>query len=148
MKRRDKCVHYNGTVNDCCRAGVNYKELAGPPETGYGLRLPCMGPDYRTGLTRQPLPRAGVVTCPKRVVPTAEEIEADEKALAERMERMGKVRAAIVAHIGGPWKKGAPGASGSIPCACCPGTVRFSRSGYNGHIHAACSTDGCAAWME
>ena len=27
-------------------------------------------------------------------------------------------------------------------------TLQFSRSGYNGHIHAKCSTDKCVAWME
>lgn len=148
MKKPGKCVHFNGLMSARCEAGVNYKELAGPPEDGYGLRLPCHGPDYRTG-RGVPLPRADVVVaCPKRLEPTEEEIEAEERESAERMNRMGKVRSAIVAHLGGPWNKGTAGASGSIPCPCCGGTVRYSRTGCNGHILAACSTAGCASWVE
>lgn len=146
MKRSGKCVHYNGTVNDRCEAGVNYKELAGPGEA-YGTRLPCHGPDYRLASGR-PLPRADVVICDKRHEPTPEEIAADERDARERGERIGKARRAIVEHLGGPWKKGTPGASGSIPCPCCGGTLRFSRAGYNGHIHAGCSTPECVRWME
>jgi hypothetical protein len=147
MKKAGKCIHYNGTVNDCCAAGVNYKQLAGPGEA-WATRLPCHGPEYRTGLGN-PLPRADTVSvCDKRQEPTPEEIAADERAMKESMERYGKARAAIVAHLGGPWKKGASGASAVIDCPCCAGKLQFSRAGYNGHIHARCSTAGCVAWME
>jgi len=35
-------------------------------------------------------------------------------------------------------------------CPICKndGTLHFKRSGYNGHIHAMCATDGCVRWME
>jgi hypothetical protein len=138
MKKPDKCIHFNGVMNPCCDAGVNYRQLAGEPELGYGRRLPCVG--RLAGPDAKP--------CDKLRLPTVEEVEADERWVKERMERMGKVRAAIVAHLGGPWKKGTPGASGTIPCPCCGGTVRFSRAGYNGHVHAACSTKDCVRWME
>ncbi len=149
MKKAGKCIHYNGTVNECCEAMVNYKELAGPGEA-YGLRLPCHGPDYKLGSGKS-LPRADVVvTCPKRQEPTAEEIAADRKDIEERFEKTMKARAAIVALLGGPWKKGISGDSGAMTCPVCSGyaTLNFSRSGYNGHIHAKCSTAGCVAWME
>lgn len=76
--------------------------------------------------------------------------EAEAKELEEMFQKIDKARAAIVAHCGGKWKKGAPGASGCIDCPVCgaAGTLRFSRSGYNGHIHAGCVTDNCVAWME
>jgi hypothetical protein len=137
VKKSEKCVHYNGTVNECCAAGVNYQQLAGPGD-GWFKRLPCD--------TRWAGPEAK--PCEKRQAPTPEEVEADEKWVRELMERVGKIRDAIVAHLGGPWRRGTPGASGSIPCPCCGGTVRFSRSGYNGHVHAACSNEDCARWME
>lgn len=149
MKKPGKCIHYNGTINDCCKAGVNYKELAGEPMQGYVLRLPCHSSEYRSG--GEPLPRdeANVKACDKRQEPTAEEVAQDERQVAERFERFGKIREAIVAYLGGPWKKGMPGRAGSISCPCCNGgCVNFSRAGYNGHIHAACSTPGCASWME
>lgn len=145
--QHDKCVHYNGTVNECCEAGANYRQLAGPGDA-FALRLPCHGPEYRLG-RGQSLPRAEVVvTCDKRRVPTKEEIEADERESKESMDRLMKIRAAIVAACGGPWKKGMGGSQGTVTCPCCPGLVRYSRAGYNGHIHAHCSTAGCASWME
>jgi hypothetical protein len=39
--------------------------------------------------------------------------------------------------------------AGEMPCPVCgTGKLRYSRSGYNGHVHARCSNDGCVAWME
>lgn len=37
---------------------------------------------------------------------------------------------------------------GKTACPICSGELRYSRAGYNGHVHAKCSTDGCVAWME
>lgn len=81
---------------------------------------------------------------------TAEELAALEAEMNRRFELIGEARRAIVAHCGGPWKRGTPGASGEIDCPAC-GTeksLRFSRAGYNGHIHAACTTEDCVRWME
>jgi hypothetical protein len=138
VKKAGKCVHYNGSINECCKAGVNYKTLAGP-EPAYARRLPC-----DTRYADNP------VVCEKRQEPTAEEVAADEAWVQKRFEGIGKARAAIVAHLGGPWKRGTPGAGGVIDCPVCSGkqTLRFSRAGYNGHIHAACNTAACVRWME
>jgi hypothetical protein len=58
-------------------------------------------------------------------------------------------RKAIVEHLGGPWKRGMAGAAGNIPCPVCnAGRLHFTRAGYNGHVHAHCTTGGCVAWME
>lgn len=79
-----------------------------------------------------------------------EQLEENRKALEKRFEATGKARAAIVESLGGPWKRGMPGASGAIDCPVCsgPNSLRFSRAGYNGHIHAACTTEDCVSWME
>jgi hypothetical protein len=38
---------------------------------------------------------------------------------------------------------------GTMDCPICSvGTLRYYRNNYNGHVHAACSTDGCVNWME
>lgn len=68
----------------------------------------------------------------------------------ELFERTMKARAAIVDHLGGPWKRGAKSAGGVIDCPACGNTacLQFSRAGINGHIHAACRTEGCVSWME
>lgn len=74
------------------------------------------------------------------------EDEEHEKAFQKLMT----ARAAIVEHLGGRWKPGTPGASGVIDCPVCNGqqTLRFSRAGVNGHIHARCTTGNCVSWME
>lgn len=143
MRKPDKCVHYNGTVNECCEAGVNYRQLAGPPESSYGRRLPC-----HPHLGGDP---AGNVECPKRKLPTPEEVADDEAQMNARFERMGKARAAIVAALGGPWHKtkNRTGGGGRTKCPNCEaGELAYRRAAYNGHIHARCSTPGCCSWME
>lgn len=145
MKKPDKCRHYNGTINDACDAGVKYADV----RLGFGtpkMSLPCFSAgDNGRGRDWNELG----AKCEKCDFPTAEELAAEEKEWKERSARMMKVRQAIVAHLGGPWKKGMKGSAGSIDCpACVKGCVNFSRAGYNGHIHARCSTSGCAAWME
>lgn len=38
---------------------------------------------------------------------------------------------------------------GKMECPVCrTGELKYSRSNYNGHVHAKCSTVGCVAWME
>lgn len=136
MKKHEKCVHYNGTVNDCCEAGVNYRQLVGGEDTVWVMRTPCF--------TRH----AATITCDKLRLPTAEEVDEDLKAVQDSLVKFGKAREAIVAALGGPWKKGTAGASGSTVCPNCQGTLHYSRAGGNGHIHARCSTANCVAWME
>lgn len=137
MKKPDKCVHYTGTVNPTCAAGVKYDDVI--DKTTKPHSLPCIG-RYNPG----------GATCEKCQLPTPEEVAADEAEVKRRFEGIGKARAAIVAHLGGPWKKGTPGAGGRIDCPVCGAadSLGFSRSGYNGHIHAGCKTDGCVGWME
>lgn len=39
--------------------------------------------------------------------------------------------------------------AGVMACPICQtGKLKYSRSTYNGHVHARCSTAGCVAWME
>lgn len=136
MKKDGKCVHYNGTVNNCCEAGVNYRQMVGGENLGWAIRTPCFADHVTT------------IACDKLRLPTAEEIAADKKAVQDSLDKFGKAREAIVAALGGPWKKGTPGASGSTVCPNCQGTLHYSRAGSNGHIHARCSTANCVAWME
>ena len=38
---------------------------------------------------------------------------------------------------------------GEIDCPICKtGKLRYSRAGYNGQVHARCSSVNCVAWME
>lgn len=132
------CKHYRAMFeHDTCRADVRYDTFQGLPFD----KRPCFASPGEVA-------RPG---CELVQLPTAEDLAERKRLRDERLGKIGKARAAIVAHLGGPWKRGLPAASGALDCPVCGGqqSLRFSRSGYNGHIiHAACQTDGCVRWME
>jgi hypothetical protein len=130
------CKNYHGMQKETCSVGIVFKELPGHGGKDFFDTCPCFGPSK--------------TPCEKAVYPTPAEMEAEDKAIAEMFVNIGKAREAIVESLGGKWKRGMSGSSGAIDCPVCSGqkTLRFSRSGYNGHIHAGCSTDGCVRWME
>jgi len=130
------CKNYHGMQKETCSAGIAFKDLPGRGTKTFFDTCPCFGPSDSK--------------CEKSEYPTAEELAAEEAAMKVRWENMGKARQAIVAHLGGPWKKGTPGAQGSIDCPVCAAekSLQFSRAGYNGHIHARCKTEDCVSWME
>ena len=120
-----------------CEAGVAFSSLE-----NYGTKLfhsscPCFGPE-----------QSG--ECQHKEYPTAEEMAARDAEIKARFERTIIARAAIVDYLGGPWKRGMGKSGGRIDCPVCgkESALQFSRSGYNGHIHAACDTDDCVSWME
>ncbi len=131
---RKFCKHYRAmSENTTCKLGVSYGQFKGKSDL-----CPC----FRQQST-QPLP------CELAEYLTPEEAAAEDKWLQERFANMSKARQAIVDELGGPWKRGVLGGSGAIDCPVCgTGALRFSRSGYNGHIHAACTTETCVRWME
>lgn len=135
--RKGWCEHYRGLHgHETCDAGVKYADVTDKSTTPHSL--PCIEEWNRSG-----------VTCEKCVYPTAEQVAERRAELDRRMNNIGATRKAIVESCGGPWKKGTPGTSGFIACpVCVQGQVQFSRAGYNGHIHARCSTENCVAWME
>lgn len=133
--RKDWCKHYRAMYgNDTCNAGVAFATL-NLREIGHA-NCPCWN--------RKP------EMCSLALYRTPEEIEAEEREMAERVNKTARARKAIVDQLGGSWKRGTPGASGVIDCPACGGkeSLSFSRSGYNGHIHAGCKTEGCVRWME
>lgn len=137
MRQTIFCNHYRAmSEHKTCGAGVAYESLKGIPF------------DARPCFARHGDPPPG--GCELAEFPTAEEIAAEKAEIEARIQAMGKARQAIVAHCGGPWKQGVPGAQGKIDCPVCsaPGALAFSRAGYNGHVHARCATQGCVSWME
>jgi hypothetical protein len=135
-RRSDWCKNYRGMhLKEACEAGVRFDSLPNHGTKQFHDSCPCF---------------EAVGGCDKAAYRTAEEIAADEEWMAKRTAAIMAARAAIVESLGGPWKRGTAGAGGTIDCPACSGvkTLRFSRAGYNGHIHAACSTEGCVRWME
>lgn len=143
-KERQTCKHYTGQHGGgpCCRAGVNYVNLAASQEDGWALRLPCNA--YMIETAR----KKGVTqaTCPKRETPTEAELDAEEADIAAAIARHEKAQGALNeirrAHKG-------RSARGTIPCpACGTGTIDWSIAGYNGHMRVRCSTPDCLNWVE
>lgn len=128
-----QCVHFTGIQHATCKADVNYRTLVGGDDVGWAARLPCTELDN---------PKA--VACDQCRRHTREEAEADVKRSDESFARISACLKAIREKHGK-----ARGLRGEMPCPNnCGGTLRYSIAGYNGHVHGACSTSGCASWMQ
>jgi hypothetical protein len=134
--RPGTCIHFTGIMEPCCKAGVNYDQLAGGPEFGRWLRLPCVSGKDNKGVT----PKA----CSKRLEPTPEQIAQSEAEWKAAQDRFRKVMPVVA-----EWRnKGAKGKYEVIECPACGGKLHLQQSHYNGHVHGKCETDGCVSWME
>lgn len=129
------CKHYRAmSEHKTCEKGVAYDDFK-------GLKF-----DQRPCFERNGVAPPG---CALAEFQTPEERADREREINARLAQIGTARKAIVDHLGGPWKRGMAGSAGEIKCPVCEGgTLRFSRAGYNGHIHAGCSTNGCVRWIE
>ncbi len=123
-----RCNHFTGMSSDTCAAGVEYQSVK--DESTKPFRFPC----YLNEPSTRP--------CVKAVYPTQAEAEQEEAEAEESYARIGKIRKVIIESI-----QDKRSVHGHITCPCCGGTVGFTRAS-NGHVHAACSTKGCARWME
>lgn len=135
---RTFCKHYRAMAyHKTCNVGVVYGDLQHAGTKEFHDACPCFGPQNNG-------------ECASKLYPTLKEMEAEDKQIAEMFVHMATARLAIVDSLGGPWKRGMPGSAGSVDCPKCNGekTLRFTRSGYNGHIHASCTTEKCLGWME
>lgn len=127
-----KCLHYNGTKNDCCDAGVNYMELNGDATSALFDVLPCFG----KGL---PCEKA----CSKKHLPTIEQVSAWNNYTQARLRHT----LTAINEIQEQYKKDKSG-RGVIVCPACAGRLAYSVSSYNGHVHGTCETEGCLQWMQ
>jgi len=130
----DDCRHFNGIQHKICKAGVSYP--AGSP----GTAMPCI-PRLANGRP--------VWACEKFEIMSRDEAEkeADERIAAMRRTMNARLAAKDDAKAKG-FGRGHGGVS-SIPCPVCDGGIlHYSVAYVNGHMHAACSTQGCVSWME
>ncbi|WP_034300992.1 hypothetical protein [Herbaspirillum sp. RV1423] len=131
--RPEICVHFTGLLNECCRKGINYTELAGGSSFARFNRIPCTG---KTGTE--------VNACDMQQLPTAEEVATDAAEWAAILARHTKVMPVV-----NEWKKSGPrGKQGTIDCPACGSKLHLMESAYNGHVTGCCETDGCVKWME
>lgn len=128
----NKCVHFNGMMNDTCKAGVDYDSVKVAREPGKGWDLPCFK-------DRKPCS----ITCDKQQFPTAEYVQARLDEIEQSSIRTFGAIAAIQKHANGK-----RGVAAVIECPACKGDLHYSIAGVNGHIHARCSTPNCVAFMQ
>jgi hypothetical protein len=120
--RNNWCKHYNGGVNKVCRAGVNYKQAF--PRLEFD-QFPCLNRDSS-------------IPCEFVIFRTPEEIEAEHLERAESLKFYAQASRLIAALSGH---------AGTIDCPKCNGSLSWGRAS-NRHVHGACETEGCLAWMQ
>ena len=75
-KNGEFCNHFTGLVgHSACRAGVAYDDVKEPGD-GHGVMLPCIQ-GYE-----------GTIVCPKRELPTAEQIAQRDAEVADWLHRL------------------------------------------------------------
>lgn len=146
------CVNYSGMMDEKlrkkthCKAGVEYEAVKKELEFTYSYEgdktvysshqaYPCFKKEH-----------ALTDGCSRCRFPSEEEIKKHHDMLTKHIVKTLGVRAAIEDKLKSEKRKHGVG---EIPCpACKTGTVSFSKSSYNDHIHAHCSTKDCIFWME
>jgi len=123
------CRHYNGMLNETCKAGVNYRALAGNADATplNLLGLPCV-------LISSATP------CASLDRPTVAEAQAEED---EFMQHAAGSLLAIQRA-----RKIGKGRAGVIECPICRGKLSVAVSSFNGHTQGRCATEGCLQWIE
>lgn len=129
------CKNYDGREilrGRKCRAGIDPRySFCDGNDFGMMKKIPCL----KTNVDVPP--------CHLAAFPTREEVEAENAALEARMDDflrfMPAARKVMIATKSD---------GGCIDCPKCGQGLRWSKSRYNGHIHAHCDTEGCLSWME
>jgi hypothetical protein len=128
--------------------------------TGWGFNdpRPAARPPGPRGRAANPLQQTPHARAPGRVVrqhPGADgtgtwgrmAMTADEKR--DQLERFLKCINGAHAHAKAAGLKRGHGGAGEMPCPSgCGGTLKYSVASVNGHLWGACTTAGCARWME
>lgn len=85
----------------------------------------------------------------RSALPTAIEVEAEQKAWEEIHGKFTVAFAAARADANTKGFKRGSGGQGQIKCPCCQdGTLAYSVASYNGHMWGTCSTADCVRWMQ
>lgn len=137
-ENKTQCKHFNGMQMITCKAGVNYLGLAGGPNFGWSIRLPCIS----TSLSKVGEQK---IVCLSYEQITAAEIAKEEKQFEAGRDRLKKALDAVR-----PLRKVYKGqdASGVISCPICNGKLHWRIVAYRGHMWGRCETPDCVNWIE
>lgn len=170
------CKHYNGDYfNKQCLAGVCYRGVTTNPDDrqGSAYRKPCVdweafhkksGKTLNAGQLEHWNKRGN---CAKFELPTPEELATHAAEMDQYSNSVTVARGAILDELRRRWlardeitvptdtshfhhpQKNYYCGQGVMPCPICrTGQLSYSRSQFNGHVRAACSTSDCVRWME
>lgn len=124
------CKHFTGISDKCCKKGIAYESVRDSSEAG-PYRWPCL---KDTGCK---------TTCALVEFPTQAEADAHEREWQEHSKHTFTMMTEIL-KASEKLKK----STGYIICTKCGKRVGWSKSNYNGHIHAACETPNCFSVMQ
>ena len=113
-----KCIHFNGIMNDECKAGVKYKDVRVDDSDG-PYKFPC-------------LKQGGECSCAQ--FRTDEEVKATVAQINNAGTKTLIAMIAIKAHIQKTKQQ-----SGKVPCQC-GGELRYTAASINGHVWAKCNS--------
>jgi hypothetical protein len=116
----NKCIHFNGLMNQLCKAGVPY-ETVRTTDKPFPKNFPCRDRDSNL--------------CPLAKFRTEEEAEKEAAEMMAAGARGLELLAKVVEL------KAANGQSGTVTCPC-GGTAHFVKASSNGHIWASCPKCG------
>lgn len=132
---RNYCVNYQPREH-LCAAGMDCQKI--PREAPEGEKVkwaPCI----KGHLVADPLS-----LCPHWERKSLESAEAYADSVERSLNMLAKAMPVI-----SEWRKKPPkGKTEIIECPVCGGSLVLSQSSYNGHVHAACETENCVAFME
>jgi hypothetical protein len=132
MIKHGTCKHFRGIQHQVCDAGVDMREITGGATVGWVKRMPCHSAN-------------GLVECASYSEPTADEIAAEEAEWDMAWANMKKAQP-LIRRLRAQYRK--TGGQGVEVCPVCAGSLHWSVSSYNGHMHGKCETQGCLNWME
>ena len=116
----NKCIHFNGIMNDTCKAGIKYSDVRVDEDDG-PYKFPC-------------LKQAG--ECPHVQFRTAEEIDAYVKSIEDRGNKAMVAVVTVKDHYTKTKEQ-----SGKVPCQC-GGYLHYAVASINGHVWAKFNSCG------
>ena len=126
------CVHFNGTMQEVCEAGVNYRKLVGGKDQGWIIRLPCFA-RHKTEIKCDKCQPAQEKDIKKRNLEVLEMFAKSDKVFV-LMEQLKE--------------KHPRGSRGTEKCPNCGQKIHWRISAYNGHCHVSCENPECVVIME
>lgn len=118
----DKCIHFNGTMNKQCKAGVKYEEIRGPK-----MKIPCI---KNTTLSADPV--EGVM-CIKRTFPTEQQIQEKLGQIDQSGRNSTKAFVAAKSHFQKTGER-----HSTIQCPVCKGKLEYVVAVTNNHLTVHC----------